>query len=236
MGIFNFGKKQEPAAKPRQDIPPVDKAVAMQQQGLDNSQIIQRLHQQGHEPKQVFDAVQQADIKSSIGQPTEPKNAEISNPMQFSPESLADTEIPPPPEIPGQMPMPETIGVPENQAAQQINENEIVERVEEIAEAIIDEKWNEIVKSINKIIDWKERVESKVAQLDQQISDLKSSFDNLSGAILGKIKSYDKNITSIGSDIKAMEKVFQKVLPELTESVHSLESITEKLRDKKKSS
>ena len=48
------------------------------------------------------------------------------------------------------------------------------------------------------------------------MADLKSDFDGLHKAILGKIGEYDKNLVNIGTDIKAMEKVFQKVIPILT--------------------
>jgi hypothetical protein len=37
---------------------------------------------------------------------------------------------------------------------------------------------------------------------------------------------YDKNLLDVGTEIKAMEKVFQKVLPELTSSVQELGRIT----------
>ncbi len=106
------------------------------------------------------------------------------------------------------------------------------ERVEELAEAIIDEKWNEIVRSINKIVDWKERNEARITKIEQQISDLKDSFDKLHKGILGKIGEYDKNLTSVGTEIKAMEKVFQKVLPTLTENVSELSRITGGMKKK----
>jgi hypothetical protein len=105
-----------------------------------------------------------------------------------------------------------------------------LERIEEIAEAIIDEKWNEIVKSINKIIEWKERTDSTITRLEQQIIDMKQDNDNLTKGVLGKIGEYDSNLVNIGSEIKAMEKVFQKVLPTLTENVHALDKITKKIK------
>ena len=105
-----------------------------------------------------------------------------------------------------------------------------LERIEEIAEAIIDEKWNEIVKSINKIIEWKERTDSTIVRLEQQINDMKQDNDNLTKGVLGKIGEYDSNLVNIGSEIKAMEKVFQKVLPTLTENVHALDKITKKFK------
>ena len=106
------------------------------------------------------------------------------------------------------------------------------QRIEELAEAIIDEKWNEIVRSINKIVDWKERVETRLTKLEQQVDDMNKSFDTLHQGVLGKISDYDRNLTNVGAEIKAMDKVFQKVLPSLTESVGELGRITATMKKK----
>jgi len=104
------------------------------------------------------------------------------------------------------------------------------DRIEEIVEAIIEEKWNELVKNVNKIIGWKERTESKVLQLEQKFTDLKADFDNLHSAVLGKVGEYDQNLTNIGADIKAMEKVFQKLLPTFTENINELSRVTKEMK------
>ena len=41
--------------------------------------------------------------------------------------------------------------------------------------------------------------------------------------MLGKITEYDDNLTNVGTEIKAMGKVFSKVLPSLTDSVNKLQ-------------
>ena len=99
------------------------------------------------------------------------------------------------------------------------------ERIEEIAEAIIDEKWNELIKDINKVIEWKERTDGEIKKIQQQLEDLKDRFDNLHRGILGKITEYDQNLTNVGTEIKAMEMTFQKILPTFTENVNKLDRI-----------
>ena len=42
---------------------------------------------------------------------------------------------------------------------------------------------------------------------------------------------YDKHIMEVGSEIKAMEKVFSKVLPTFTENVNELNNITKKIKE-----
>src|SRR3989338_3228499 len=100
-----------------------------------------------------------------------------------------------------------------------------------IAEAVIDEKWDELAKDIKKVIEWKEKVEDRISKLEQQIIDLRLSVDSLAKSIMGKISAYDQNITDVGTEIKAMEKVFQKVLPTLTENVNKLDRMTKGYRE-----
>jgi len=105
------------------------------------------------------------------------------------------------------------------------------ERIQEVAEAIIDEKWNELLKDINKMIEWKERADSKMIKIEQDIENLKANFESLHTGILGKISEYDQNLNEVGTEIKAMEKVFQKVLPTLTDNVNKLSRITNNMPD-----
>ncbi|MEM4263433.1 MAG: hypothetical protein QW666_00875 [Candidatus Woesearchaeota archaeon] len=105
---------------------------------------------------------------------------------------------------------------------------------EEIAESIVEEKWNELTKELTKFSEWKEITNSRLDKIEQSLIDLKSDIDNLHKAIVSKIGEYDKNLLDVGTEIKAMEKVFQKVLPELTSSVQELGRITKTVKTAKK--
>ena len=59
---------------------------------------------------------------------------------------------------------------------------------------------------------------------------MKTQFDKLNNAVLGKIQDYDKNITDVGVQLQAMEKVFGKVLPTFVDNVNELNRITDKMR------
>ena len=104
------------------------------------------------------------------------------------------------------------------------------EAFEEIAEHIVDEKWQEFTKEMAKMSEWKDSVNSRLDKLEQGVGDMKADLDNLHKAIVSKIGEYDKNLLDVGTEIKAMEKVFQKVLPTLTENVAELSRVTAKVK------
>ncbi|MFH1408773.1 MAG: hypothetical protein ABIH34_02610 [Nanoarchaeota archaeon] len=207
-----FGKKDvpEPAQEPpplapTPQGPPTGAVLALREQGMSNNQIIRQLQQQGYPPNMVYDAMNQADMQSGA-------------PIQGYSQGY-----------PPQDDMP-----PQDMMQPSMSSGSTEERIEEIAEAIIDEKWNELVKSVNKIIEWKERTDQRIAQMEQRFVEIEKNFNSLHHGVLGKIGEYDQNIVNLGADIKAMEQVFQKILPELTENVSELGRITTSLKKPKK--
>lgn len=219
MAFFKFGKKKKEESldmpMPSPEIPqqappsPIEQVLMMKQQGYTNNQIVQTLQSQGYNTNQIFDAINQAGLSGGFeampeqpetGIPEYGQNYEQQPYQEQSFQSLQQT----PREI---------------QAPVSIDE----ERIQEVAEAIIDEKWEELAKDIKKVIEWKEQSENRIAKIEQQILDLRMSIDSLTKSIMSKISAYDQNIVDVGTEVKAMEKVFQKVLPTLTESVNKLD-------------
>lgn len=104
---------------------------------------------------------------------------------------------------------------------------------EEIAESIIQEKWEDFQKQLEKESTWKEKTESRIGVVEGQLGELRGIIDNLHKAIVSKIADYDKNLLSVGTEIKAMEKVFQQILPTLTDNVQELSRLTKGMKKKK---
>lgn len=212
MGLFSFGKKKEgeTAAVPPPPGLPIDQVLTMKEQGYADSQIIENLQSQGYNSSQINDSLTQANMSQQAA-PQQPMPEQPYPPTEGYPGSYGEMQQPPmqPPEA-----APST------------------ERIEELAEAIIDEKWDELVKDINKIVEWKERTESRLNKVEQSLDDMKLGLDSLHKSLMAKISDYDKNIGNVGVEIKAMEKVFQKILPSLTESVSRLEGLGKKTSKK----
>jgi len=158
----------------------VDLVLKMREQGLSNNQIITSLQREGYDTTQVFDAMNQADLKRANGAPAE----EMQD--QIYPEELIEQN---------------QLKQFEQQSADQEPgySNEEVTKVEELVEAVVEEKWVDLVKDVNKIIEWKSNAESNITSIKQEIEDLKSNFSELQKNIIGKIDEYDKNIAKVGT-------------------------------------
>ena len=200
---------------PQTPSSPIEQVLMMKQQGYTNNQIVQTLQSQGYNTSQIFDAINQAGLSTFQATP-EPEQQETGMPEYGQVYEQTYQQ------------QPQAFQAPrEIQAPASIDE----ERIQEVAEAIIDEKWEDLAKDIRKVIEWKERSEDRLAKLEQQIIDLRLGIDSLTKSVISKVSSYDQNIMDVGTEIKAMEKVFQKVLPNLTESVNKLDRMTRGVKE-----
>lgn len=205
MAIFGFGKKKEEFPAAGAPGLPIDQVMALKQRGMSNDQIIPELERQGYNSSQIFDALNQMNISGQgLDQPPA-MNFPQQNFQQGQPFAQPQAQYEQPPQE-------------ENTATK--------DQIEEMAEAIIDEKWKEFEQDVRVIINWKEKTEAKINRFEQQIIDLTNSLNNLHKSLLSKISAYDRNIMDVGVEMKAMEKVFQKVLPSLTENVNKLDRMT----------
>ena len=236
MAFFKFGKKKKddflgvpqepqiPLEMPaEQPSSPAEQAMMMKQQGYTNNQISQMLQSQGYTSSQVYDAVNQANLSGNYQ-----SNEQVESGM---PDYGQNYEQPQQYQQPQQeFHAPKEMPISTMEARVSVDE----ERIQEVAEAIIDEKWEQFSADIRKVIEWKEKSEDRISKIEQQIIDLKISMDSLTKSIIGKIQSYDQNIVDVGTEIKAMEKVFQKVLPSLTENVNKLDRMTKGYKEPQK--
>lgn len=190
---------------------PTDQVKAMRARGFDNNQIVQALQRNGYSSSQIFDALNQADLVSGA-----PGMMDNSYQQQASPQEQMQQQQ-----------------QTQQQDYQPVGAGVSTEEVEQLVESIIEEKWSELSKDINKIVEWKNEIEARLMKLDQKFESLKDDFDKLHQAIIGKIGDYDKNILTVGAEIQAMEKVFSKVLPIFTENVNELSRVTQTLTKRK---
>ncbi len=212
-----FGSKGDA----KKDIP-VRQVKSMKEQGINNNQIIQTLQRDGYTSAQIFEAMNQADMMPAVN--------------DVSPDQ---TELERQQPMPQQQPNFDDFSSSNNFSQPRENLSNVpafkpqTGEIEEVVESIIEEKWEEIAKDINRIIGWKNKVEAKLSSIEQDFNNLKEDFDKLHNAVIGKIGEYDRNILTVGAEVKAMEKVFSKVLPVFTENVNELSKITDSIKKRK---
>jgi len=109
-----------------------------------------------------------------------------------------------------------------------------INRIHEIIERVVDEKWQDVLIKVGDIGAWKQKVDINLLGVKQEVVRLTGRLENLQGSVLGKVQDYDKGIRDIHSEMKALEKVFEKIMDPLITNVKELTKITEDLKKHKK--
>lgn len=186
-----------------------NEVTQLRSQGLTDQQIVDEMKSKGVHEAQVISALNKL---SGGAQDTGMEETPMTN-VPPGPEQAPMPSGPVPP-------MPSSAPSPEN----------LYERVEEITESMIDEKWDELIAEVRKIIEWKEKIEQQNQKMNADLQKLKEDFTTLHQAVLGKVEEYDSKMREVGTELKAVGKVFKDVIPVFTENVKELKGVTEGMK------
>lgn len=104
------------------------------------------------------------------------------------------------------------------------------EMIHQIAEKVVYEKWDELMGNIGDIIVWKNSIERDLKSVKQELLRVSARLDNVQNSVLGKVREYGEGLSTVGSEIQALEGVLSKILGPLTENIKELNKITNKLK------
>ena len=186
---------------------PTQEVMQLRGQGLSDSVIMNELTQNGYTAEQVHTAIMQTDGGIS---------AQAAAPPAMAPSAMA------PPAM--------SVGPPSGSPMPNGMDGNIYERIEEIAESMIDQKWDQLVGEVKKIIEWKNTIEEKQTKMVSDVQKLREDFDVLHKAVLGKVEEYDARMRDVGTELNAVGKVFKDVIPQFVENVKELGHIKEGMK------
>lgn len=108
------------------------------------------------------------------------------------------------------------------------------EEVQEIAETIVAEKWKESSRELESIKKWRDETESAISNLSDRMTKLEMKMDSVEQAILGKVEEYGKSISNVGTELKAMQRVFQTTMPAFTENIKELQGLVDETKSRRR--
>ena len=203
---------------------PTQEVVQLRSQGLTDAIILDELSRKGYTPDQVHTAISQLD-----GGQVGPAGSVGGAPAQLA----GGMPMPPGGQPMGGMPMPPggAMGSPSPPIG---GTDDGYGRIEEIVEGLIDEKWDELIGEVKKIVEWKEKIESQQTKIVGDLDKLKEDFKVLHQGVLGQLEEYDRGMKHVGTELKAVGKVFKDVIPQFVENVKQLSHVTKSVSNTRK--
>ncbi len=162
-----------------------------------------------------------------------PPMAPQMGPPQMPPELLAPQTGAPPFGPPPQMGQPPQaiIGPPMGGPAMYPSPMpQLGVSTEELVEKIVSEK----VERLEKRLVEQERIHTdllqQIGQVRSSLNDLKGKYVQLQEDSVVKIEEYNKELEGVGTQIKAMQRVMQNIIPTFAENVRSLTEVVKSLK------
>jgi hypothetical protein len=183
----------------------MNEITQLRQQGLEDPVITDEMTKKGYQIEDIMDSLSNLDLAPPSPGP------------QAIPQPIPQVRFPQ-----GGFPQMDPSPMPNS------SQGEMSSRIEEIAESIIDEKWDELIKEVQKIIEWKDKIEEKFSELEHEQNKLKEDFKTLHQGVLGRLESYDNRMRDVSTELNAVGKVFKEVIPEFVENVKELSHFTKR--------
>ena len=202
--------------------PPVNRAARLQNQGRSNRDIAATLQDEGLSAQETSEALNQAELRGpdlDMAQSQEMQTSAIEGEAPLTEEQLTPQSTFSPADVP--------------QSAGGGIGREAEEFIQEIAESIINEKWERVSEEFGDLAAWKDRVNSDVAAIKQEILRVENRLDNLQNTIIGRLGEYDTHIAGVGTEVKALEEVLKKMMKPLSTNIKELSRVAETLKKKK---
>lgn len=224
----------------------LDQVMQLKSQGKPDEQIIQEMRDQGISPREINDALNQADIKKAVSQEDQeavPTQDTVPSPEMSAPPAIQeytpsqeDLYSPQPaPQMqpafnqPMAFPQQDQLGYgADSMAGMGMDTDMIIE----IAEQVASEKTADLQRQVQEIKRFQAVEKAKVENFEIRLKKIEAMIDKLQSAILTKIGSYGDNLSSIKKEMTMMQDSFGKLINPLV--THTKRKHTKKKTSKKK--
>ena len=192
----------------------LDQIMQMKHQGMPDEQIVENLQEQGISPREINDALNQAQIKNAINNEEEQEYITPPAPDQqqseYQTQELSEEQN----HYDYQQPQ-ETYS---QQGYNDVPERNNSDMTIEISEQVFSEKIKKTQKQVEDLIEFKTLSETKTENISDRLKRMENIIDKLQIEILEKIGSYGKNIEGIKKEMSMMQDSFGKVVNQATKN------------------
>ncbi len=201
----------------------LEQVIRMKSQGIPDGQIINELSQQGVSPREINDALRQAQIKyavSNVNEGDEMQPSITEEGMAPSPEGETYTPQYEQQEYaPQRQPYQQQTYAPQSQEQyytpgeeQQYSAGIDTDTVMEIADQIFSDRIKKVQKQLDSVTEISTLLQTKMENVSERLKKIEAIIDKLQIAILEKVGSYGKNLEGIKKEMSMMQDSFSKML------------------------
>ena len=210
MNLMNAFKKKD-----ENDVPDVS---SMLNNGMSQQDIIDSLRQQGYDSTAIKNALLNA-FKSNAGKQTtqQPAQQTQNEPVQ----RIQDT------------PQPSVQESDQSYESSNTINNQNLESIQQILEQIINEKWKNSAEELNSLRSSVNINTNSIENIKDNLEKLSQRIDNIQNTMVGKTEEYNRTISDVNIELQAFEKVIDRLIPAISDSIKELRDLIDDLKTQK---
>jgi len=211
MNLINAFKKKD-----ENDIPDVS---SMLNNGMSQQDIIDSLRQQGYDSTAIKNALLNAFKNNAAKQTTQQPSQQMQQP-----EPIQRTQ---------------SIQQPSFQESEHSYEstntisNQNLESIQQILEQIINEKWKSSATELNSLRSSVNINTNSIENIKDNLEKLNQRIDSIQNTMIGKTEEYNKTISDVNVELQAFEKVIDRLIPAISDSIKELRDLIDDLKTQK---
>ena len=196
----------------------IEEVQSLRSQGRTDDEIAMILQKRGANTHEVYSALSQANIKAAVNEdpnaPPYPYQSQDSSTITQEANGMEPSMI----NAPQQQYQPQDQQTnyqpqyPQYQETAQYQDAGVgmsSDTISEIAEQVASEKLGNIKNQLEKVIDFRTSVESKMNYIDERLKRIEKIIDTLQSSILKKVGDYGTNIEDLKTELIETQKSFK---------------------------
>ena len=235
----------------------LEQVIKMKEQGVSEGDIINELSQQGVSPREISEALRQAQIKYAVSNTGDEEEMQPSimseiyapnsggfNNQVYTPGAYEQQEQYPP--------QPEAYPPSEYQQQEQYPQEQYYQpgyeqytpagidtnTVMEVADQVFSDRIKKTQKQVDNLTESSTLLQAKMENMSDRLKKIETIIDKLQIAILEKVGSYGKNLEGIKKEMSMMQDSFSKMISpsrrtERKEENEGIEELKRKISKKK---
>lgn len=211
MSLLDAFKKKEPG-----EVPDVTDMV---KSGMSDQDIIESLRQQGYDSTAIKNALINASgVAQSQATPKQPQ------PFTASQEPIQSSQPPTTPSF--------SFSKEESPKSDKMSD-QTLDTIQQVLEQIIEEKWHSASSDLNSVRTGVKTNSADIKTVNDRLSRLGQRIDSIQNTMLGKTEEYNKTMADVNVELQAFEKVIDRLVPTISDSIKELRDLIDELKKTK---
>jgi hypothetical protein len=214
----------------------LERINSMKQSGMNDSQIINTLSEEGIAPLQINEAFSQLKIKSAVADEMQPSSMSQKAQAVVQPSAVEQNYAAPEQAYANQYAYPqqtEQAYTDQGQYGDNVYYQQAmdIETVKDISKQIVEESMQKIKEELSSLSKMKSEIKFEMQDMENRLVKIETIIQEIQTSIIRKMGQYGEAIQNISSEVRATQDSFSKLINPILDNKRGITSRKEELQE-----